>query len=219
MIKAVIFDMDGLLIDSEKSFLNIYQEMIDAKGNKVTFELSDYVENYCGKTAVANITHLIEQFDIDLTVAEGVDMLHTLEHEYVKKGIALKPGAVELLTYLKDNHYKIALGTSSIKERAETILKNNHVYDFFDVMSYGVEVKNSKPAPDIFLNAARKLNLPAEECLVLEDSEAGIQAGYNAHMTVICIPDLKTPNPAIIELTSAVLPSMINVIDFLKEEQ
>ena len=219
MIKAVIFDMDGLLIDSEKSFLNIYQEMIDAKGNKVTFELSDYVENYCGKTAVANITHLIEQFEIDLTVAEGVDMLHTLEHEYVKKGIALKPGAVELLTYLKDNNYKIALGTSSIKERAETILKNNHVYDFFDVMSYGVEVKNSKPAPDIFLNAATKLNLPAEECLVLEDSEAGIQAGHNAHMTVICIPDLKTPSSAIIELTSAVLPSMMNVIDFLKEEQ
>ena len=88
MIKAVIFDMDGLLIDSEKSFLEIYQEMIDSKGNKVKFELSDYVENYCGKTAVANITHLIEQFELDLTVTEGVDTLHTLEHEYVKKGIA-----------------------------------------------------------------------------------------------------------------------------------
>lgn len=219
MIKAVIFDMDGLLIDSEKSFLSIYQEMIDAKGNKVTFELSDYVENYCGKTAVANITHLIEQFEIDLTVQQGVDMLHKLEGEYVKKGIALKPGAVALLTYLKENNYKIALGTSSIKERAETILKNNNVYDYFDVFSYGVEVKNSKPAPDIFLNAASKLNLPAQSCLVLEDSEAGIQAGYNAKMPVICIPDLKTPSESIIKLTTATLPSMSDVICFLKEEQ
>ena len=218
MIKAVIFDMDGLLIDSEKSFLEIYQEMIDSKGNKVKFELNDYVENYCGKTAVANITHLIEQFEIDLTVKEGVDMLHTLEHEYVKKGIALKEGATTLLQYLKDHHYLIALGTSSVKERAETILKNNNVFDYFDAVSYGVEVKNSKPAPDIFLNAASKLNLAPEQCLVLEDSEAGIQAGYNAHMPTICIPDLKTPSDAIKQLTTACLPSLENVIEYLEKE-
>ena len=219
MIKAVIFDMDGLLIDSEKSFLEIYQEMIDAKGNKVKFELSDYVENYCGKTAVANITHLIEQFEIDVTVQEGVDMLHTLEHEYVKKGIALKPGATELLKYLKDNNYKIALGTSSIKERAETILKSNNVYEYFDAVSYGVEVKNSKPAPDIFLNASNKLNIDPQYCLVLEDSEAGIQAGYNANMPTICIPDLKTPSKQIINLTVACLPSLIDVVNYLESEE
>ena len=217
MIKAVIFDMDGLLIDSEKSFLEIYQEMIDSKGNKVKFELSDYVENYCGKTAVANITHLIEQFELDLTVTEGVDTLHTLEHEYVKKGIALKEGAVELLNYLKEHNYLIALGTSSVKTRAETILKNNQVFDYFDAVSYGVEVKNSKPAPDIFLNAAKKMNLEPEYCLVLEDSEAGIQAGYNAHMPTICIPDLKTPSKAILELTTACLPTLADVITYLEK--
>ena len=193
--------------------------MIDVKGNKVKFELSDYVENYCGKTAVANITHLIEQFEIDLTVKEGVDMLHTLEHEYVKKGIALKPGATELLQYLKENDYKIALGTSSIKERAETILKNNNVFEYFDAVSYGVEVKNSKPAPDIFLNASNKLNIEPKYCLVLEDSEAGIQAGYNANMPTVCIPDLKTPSQQIIEMTVACLPSLIDVINYLESEE
>lgn len=219
MIKAVIFDMDGLLIDSEKSFLDIYQEMIDTKGNKEKFELSDYVENYCGKTAVANITRLISQFELDLSIEEGVDMLHNIEHRYSKQGIALKAGAKELIAYLKENGYKIALGTSSNKERAENLLKPNGVFEDFDAVSYGVEVKHGKPAPDIFLNAANKLNLDPESCLVLEDSEAGIQAGHNAHMPVICIPDLKTPSTAIQELTVGCFTSLLDVIDYLEKER
>jgi len=216
MIKAVIFDMDGLLIDSEKSFLSIYQEMIDAKGNKEIFELSDYVENYCGKTAVANITHLIQQFQLDLSVEEGVDMLHSIEHKYVEKGIDLKVGAKELLYYLRNNGYKIALGTSSIKERAETILTNNQVFDYFDAVSYGVEVKHGKPAPDIFLNAANKLGIEPEACLVLEDSEAGIQAAINANMPVICIPDLKAPNQSLIQGIAGCYPILTDVIHYLE---
>ena len=214
MIKAVIFDMDGLLIDSEKIMYQINQDILKLYG--CVFALEDYAENYSGKTAAANMMHLIEQFHLPMSVQEGLKQMETREENYRKQGIALQPGAKELLEYLKKNHYKIALATSSTKERALEILNNNHIAGYFEDMVFGPEVKRSKPYPDVFLQACEKLKESPKECLVLEDSEAGIQAAHAAEIPVICVPDVKKPGDEFVRLTIDVKNSLYEVIDFLK---
>ena len=131
--------------------------------------------------------------------------------------MSLKSGAKELLQYLTSNNYKIGLATSSKRERAETILEMNNVYQYFDSLTYTNEVKNGKPHPDIFLKASEKLSVSPEECLVLEDSEAGIEAGYQANMRVINIPDMKKPSEKYRKMMVKQCESLIEVIPYLEK--
>ena len=114
------------------------------------------------------------------------------------KGIPLKQGAYEILSYLKNNNYKIALATSASKERALKQLRYADIEKFFDVIVSRDDVKETKPNPDIFLKAAKKLNVNPNECIVIEDSSAGIKAAFNAGMAGIHVVDLKEPDNEII---------------------
>ncbi len=96
-----------------------------------------------------------------------------------------------MLTYLQREGVPIALATSSVESRARMILDSNGILSLFDHLVFAKDVKRSKPYPDIFLKACSDLNVLPENCLVLEDSEAGIAAAYRAGIPVICIPDLK----------------------------
>lgn len=212
-VNAVIFDMDGLLIDSEIICYQLNLDMLMPYGYHL--EQEDYTLNYSGKTAVTNMTHLIEQFQLPISVQEGLERMALMEKAYLDRGIDLHAGAKELLAYLKENHFKIALATSSAKERAMKILTHNQVEFYFDEMVFGPEVKRGKPFPDVFLQAAEKLNEKPENCLVLEDSEAGIQAAYAAGIPVICIPDMKMPGKEYAEMTTDILGSLTEVIGYL----
>lgn len=213
-IHAVIFDLDGLLIDSEVSFFKIYQDLLAPYHHEIT--LNQYAEEYCGKTLVQNMSRLIEEFHLPLTLDETIKQIRSLEQHYIDKGIPLKPGAMELLTYLKNHQIKIALATSSIAKRATTILNQNKVLNFFDVLTFATDVERGKPFPDIFLKACERLNEKPENCLVLEDSEAGIQASYTANIPVICIPDIKQPNQKYIDMCSGCFESLTNVIQYIE---
>ena len=131
------------------------------------------------------------------------------------EGIDLKPGAKELLQYLKHNGYKMIVASSSVRARAINLLTQNGIVEYFDDFVFGPEVKRGKPNPDIFLKAAEKLDEAPENCLVLEDSEAGIQAAYAANIPVICIPDLKKPSEEYVQKTTAVLGALDEVIHYL----
>lgn len=135
------------------------------------------------------------------------------------KGIPLKRGALELLQYLKEKGYKIALATSSVKERALTLLSKNGVDSYFDDYVFGPEVKHGKPYPDVFCKAAAKVGSDPLNCLVLEDSEAGIKAACSAGMSVICIPDLKVPSDPFFKMADAILTSLFDVIAYLKVKE
>lgn len=139
-----------------------------------------------------------------------------VENMFLTQGINLKHGAKELLLYLKENHYKVGLATSSTEDRALNILKQHSIIDYFDEFVFGHEVEKGKPNPDIFLKACEKLIENPDNCLILEDSEAGIQAAYLANTPVICIPDMKKPSKKFLDLSLLVLNDLNEVIDYLK---
>lgn len=217
MIKAVIFDLDGLLIDSEIISYQICQEILNRYGHG--FSKAEYAQNYSGKTGIANMQNLIRTYQLPLSMEGGLELAETLEKGFLDQGVALKNGAKELLSYLRDHHYKTAVASSSTKDRAFKILEHHGIAGCFDEFVFGNEVERSKPAPDIFLKACLKVSEKPEHCLVLEDSEAGIQAGFSANIPVICIPDLKLPEQEYLDQTAAVLDSLEDVIEYVKGQE
>lgn len=213
MIKAVIFDLDGLLIDSEIISYKIYKEILNQFG--YDFSIEEYAQNFSGKTEVKNVTNLINTYSLPWTVEIGLDNVLEIESKFLAQGVALKTGAKELLSYLKNKCFKIAIASSSTEHRVLTILRQHNIIEYFDEFVFGHEVKKGKPNPDIFLKDCYKLSEKPEECLVLEDSEAGIQSAYSANIPVICIPDMKLPNQHYLDMTKAVLHSLEEVIYYL----
>ena len=214
MIETVIFDLDGLLIDSERSFYEMDERFLKRFGK--SFTLEEYVKDYCGRTVNANIERFIVKYDLPITLGEGLLIINEEIAKETTKGIPLKKGALELLQYLKEKGYKVALATSSVKERALTLLSKNGVDSYFDDYVFGPEVKRGKPYPDVFYKAAAKVGSDPLNCLFLEDSEAGIKAASSAGMSVICIPDLKVPSDPFCKMADAILTSLFDVIDYLK---
>ena len=218
MIKTVIFDLDGLLVNSELMTYEFYKRILAEK--EIDFPLKTYTDVYCGRTAVRNLTELIENYDLPFDVEKGLELTHEAEKEYLStKGVPLKKGAKELLDFLKNKDYGIYLASSSGKERAHTILSGNGIDGYFDGGVFGDEIEHSKPAPEVFLKAKEKAGARAEECLVLEDSDAGIHAAYAAGIPVICIPDLKQPSEESRKMARLVLPSLLDVKEMLEKKE
>lgn len=216
MIKAVIFDMDGLLIDSEMISYKCYRDFLKDYG--YTFTLDDYIKDFPGKQLITSLNFIKDHYHLEYDIEKAIDVFHEYENEYIKnEGVDLKPGAKELLKYLKEHHFKTIIATSSREKRAQSLLEKHQVMQYMDDIVYGFEVKHGKPAPDIFLKACEKLNVLPEEALVLEDSEAGIDSAYQAHIPVICIPDLKNPDDLHHKRCTTLLKSLDEVIEYIEK--
>lgn len=209
MIKGVIFDLDGLLIDSERTAHKNLNKLLEPCG--VAIDTEEYVHDYLGKTVVEGINRIAKLYRKDKTPDELLDIYLQYEKTAIEEGIPLKAGALELLEYLKSKSIKIALASSSLRERAVGILKSHNILDYFDELVFGYEVEKGKPAPDIFLKACEKINVKPSEAIVLEDSEAGIQAGFSANIPVFCIPDIKKPSQPFAEKATKILNSLNDV--------
>lgn len=207
--KAVIFDLDGLLIDTEGISYSIYLDILRPYGQGFTLDV--YLRDYSGKTLGDNISAIIRNFGLPISVEEGKAQYAERERFYFKNGVALKPGTRALLARLKESGCRIVLATSSAGERARGVLESDGIAGFFDAMVFGPEVKRGKPYPDIFIAAARKAGFGAEDCIVLEDSEAGVQAAHAAGIDVICVPDMKQPGEDFRRMAACVLPSLEDV--------
>lgn len=217
MIKAVIFDMDGLLIDSEMISYYCYRDVLNEYG--YSFTLEDYIKDYPGRQLVTSLNFILANYDIKDDVNHLSDLFRKYEKYHIdNEGVSLKDGALELINYLKANNYKTIIATSSRKERAEMFLKPHHILEMMDDVVYGFEVEHGKPAPDIFLKACDKLGCSVDEALVLEDSEAGIDSAYSANIKAICIPDLKKPDE-IHQQRCTCLSSLNEVIEYLKNNR
>ena len=214
MIKAVIFDLDGLLLDTEIVAFKVYEEL----GRRFNFELSltEFMKDFCGRPLRKNVAHCNERFQLPWELEEAVEEVLNIEKMILDQGVEVMPGARELLVFLKENGYKTAVASSSARERSMKLLKEHNLVQYFDDYVFGPEVPRSKPNPDIFLKAAEKVNIAPENCLVLEDSQAGIQAAFTAGMKVICIPDLKYPTEEYVQMATAVKESLFDVIEYLK---
>lgn len=216
MKKAVIFDMDGLMIDSERVTYNEYVKKLAQLGHHDFTE--ELYRNCLGKNKQGICQVFIDHYGQDFPMTEVWDDVHVWIDESLRQYVPKKKGLVELLEYLKANNYKTIVATSSGRARVDEILKNADLTKYFDDTICGDEVTHGKPHPEIFLTACQKLDVKPEEALVLEDSEAGILAAYDGHIDVICVPDMKYPEPQFVEKVTKIVDSLDEVIDYLKAQ-
>lgn len=216
MKKAVIFDMDGLMIDSERVTYNEYVKKLAQLGHHDFTE--ELYRNCLGKNKQGICQVFIDHYGQDFPMTEVWDDVHVWIDESLRQYVPKKKGLVELLEYLKTNNYKTIVATSSGRARVDEILKNAELTKYFDDTICGDEVIHGKPHPEIFLTACQKLDVKPEEALVLEDSEAGILAAYDGHIDVICVPDMKYPEPQFVEKVTKIVDSLDEVIDYLKAQ-
>ena len=214
MIKAVIFDMDGTMLDTE----HVKEEGLKHVGETLNVKIDDQTLTQIRGT---NNTRLKE---ILCNKFEGLNVEKLLEtrEKYVEKyfennPIEPKKGLLELLEFLKNHDYKMAVASSSNLEVIKKYLKKVGVIDYFDIIMGGDLVKNGKPDPEIYSKCIEQLNLSREECIGVEDTANGVLSIHRAGMKPIMIPDLEEPSKEIENLVYAKLESLSDVIPLLKE--
>lgn len=214
MIKAIIFDMDGLMIDSERVTFECYQERL--KDMNLTMD-EEFYKTLLGKPIKGIYQRFYDVYGNDFPIENVIQDVHQLMAErFETEGVPVKKGLVEILHYLKDNNYKTIVATSSNRDRVDKILAQAKITEFFDDSICGDEVTKGKPNPEVFLKSCQKLGVNVDEAIVLEDSEAGIQASYDANIKVICIPDMKYPEKQYEEKTFKILKDLTEVTAYLK---
>ena len=214
MIKAIIFDMDGLMIDSERVTFECYQERL--KDMNLTMD-EEFYKTLLGKPIKGIYQRFYDVYGNDFPIENVIQDVHQLMAErFETEGVPVKKGLVELLHYLKDNNYKTIVATSSNRDRVDKILAQAKITEFFDDSICGDEVTKGKPNLEVYLKSCQKLGVNVDEAIVLEDSEAGIQASYDANIKVICIPDMKYPEKQYEEKTFKILTDLTEVTAYLK---
>ncbi len=192
MIKAVIFDVDGLMIDTEKLHSEAHAVVIKKYG-KEPEESEAGIVHIVGKSILENSEIIRRKYNINQTAQileeeKGEAYLELLKSKKIEQRVGLK----NLIKLLKKNKIKMAIGSSGIRKGILLILHNLQEEDSFPVIISGQDVKQQKPNPDIYLEAAKKLGEKSQHCLVLEDSQSGVEAAKNAGMKVIAIPNKYT---------------------------
>jgi HAD superfamily hydrolase (TIGR01509 family) len=188
---AVIFDMDGLLVDSE----SVYQRAWQSTARELGYEMSDtWYHTLTGTTLEAAEVELRAHYGVDFPLDAFRQRWSLRWHAAARAGeLVAKPGALALLDTLAAQQVPIALGTSSDESFVGPTLESAGIRSEFGARVTAESVERGKPAPDIFLEAARRLDVAPQQCIVLEDSRAGAAAGLAAGMHVIVVPDLQSP--------------------------
>jgi HAD superfamily hydrolase (TIGR01509 family) len=175
---ALIFDCDGVLADSEQFSIDAWFELLKEYGIQTTLE---EINTFTGKTTLEVIKYFEKKFGMKLP--ENFDFLKEKKYmELSKNKVKAFEKVEEFLNILLRNNVKIAVASSGDFEKIHFTLKETNLINFFDVICSSQEVKNGKPAPDLFLLAASKLNVTPENCIVVEDSIFGIQGATSAKM-------------------------------------
>lgn len=213
-IKGVIFDMDGLMLDTEKLLLKFWIMSANEFGFDMKREHVLGIRSLAAKYAIPKLQGIFgENFDYYAVRKRRIELMN----KYIEEnGVEKKPGLDKLLEFLKKHEYKIAVATATDKLRAEVYLNSVGVLDYFDVMVCGPMVVNGKPAPDIYLKACELLKLEPSVCLALEDSPNGILSAYRAGCRPVMIPDLTQPDHETSKLLYKKLDRLDSVIDLLE---
>ncbi len=214
-LSAVIFDMDGLMLDTERIAVDAWMRAGADCGCEIP--LSVVVE-----TVGRDVRSARAYFEQVLGPSFDYDRVRPLRLRYAaeaieRHGVPVKDGLAELLDVLAGRGVLRAVATSTERSRAEALLSGAQLSQQFDVVVCGDEVKHGKPAPDIFLLAAERLRVSPSRCLVLEDSDMGILAATNAQMRAFLIPDIKAPSPETVALADRVFPNLRAVASCLSE--
>lgn len=217
MINGVIFDMDGTMFDTEPISALCWKKAGELTGYMVTDAL---VNSFLGKNMVAIAELLKQEFGQSSNYEAIIEARQSCYKEYIKEhGAPHKEGLVSLLKYLRSEGIPAAVSTSTDRKTAEMVIKKAEVYEYFDAFVYGDMVERGKPEPDIFWMAAAQIGRNPEECLVIEDSPAGVLAGKAAGGGTIFIPDRMILSEEIKEGISAELRNLNEVITWMKQRR
>lgn len=214
-IDAVIFDMDGVLIDSERLSFKCFQEVL----KDYDYEMDEKIYlKFIGRNIDGIGEVLKKEYGDDFPFEDIYKKKSKLAVEFtIKNGVKVKPDVHELLDYLNTKKYKIAVATSTRRERALELLEEAGVKDKVNCVVCGDQVEHSKPNPEIFLKAADALEVKPEKCMVIEDSDAGITAAHAAKMIGIHVPDMKELEERTKKLAFKICRNLTDVKNLLKE--
>ena len=212
---GIVFDMDGVLIDSEP----IVKQCGQTAAQRYGAELSDKLYNQLiGLPAKQVEDGLQSAFGVDFPMQEFRVELERLWHDHVEtNGMPVKPGVENVLAELQDHAIPYAIATSTPHERAQLSLHKAGILEHFEVIVGGDQVTNGKPAPDIFLTAAARISTDAGSCIAIEDSAVGVNAAFNAGMHTIMIPDQKQPDEQTLKRVNELFDSMHDALPRILE--
>ncbi len=214
--KAVLFDMDGVIFDSERAVIDCWKLVAPES------EFPD-IDVFCrralGINAAATRELWFSMYGDSIPYDELNERRRALFRERFDAGlVAIKPGVVELLRYLKENGIKTAVASSTSSASVIHEIKAAGLFDYFDEIVCGDMIQRSKPAPDIWLEALRRLGIDAADAAAIEDSFNGVKSAHAAGLYTIMVPDLIQPDDEIRGLADVVLPSLNEVLDSFRDK-
>ena len=211
-LKAVIFDMDGVILDSERTLLDFWEILADELHLS---GIRDVYISVCGTTHQATGDMMRQVYGEDFPFEEMDARVYRMRDEAYQDGLPLKTGIRELLEFLKEHEIRIALATSTRRKRAAEQLEAVELLSYFDIFISGDMVTRSKPDPEIFNLAIEHLGISPDEAIIIEDSFNGVRAGQKTGAEVIMVPDLKQPDQEISQLYDHNFPSLLEVRDYI----
>lgn len=213
---TIIFDMDGVLLDTEIIYMKAWEE----RAIKLSLDVDKIramVLACTGTTSKETKKIMIDTLGSKEALEQGLQYTSVYFRNYINEnGIPVKEGAHKLLEFLKERNISIGLASSTKEQTVRQQMRDTGLYDYFDVILGGDNVVNGKPAPDIFLDCASKLSVDPGDCYVIEDSFNGIRAAHAAGMHPIMVPDLRQPDDEIRSYCQAVLPDLNEVIAYIR---
>ena len=216
-IKAVLFDMDGLMVDTESLATEAFIHSAKKQGYDMTKEETLLVLGFTTKSIYEFWENYFKNSDVSGKQLVD-DHYKYIENILFTTGPRKMPYIEELLKYLKESNYKVAVASSSNMDHIINNMEKTGLKKYIDEFASGAEVENGKPAPDVFLLAAERLGVKPENCLVLEDSKSGVIAGSSAGAKVIMVPDMFSPDEECKERTYRIVGNLGEVISILEEK-
>lgn len=217
-IKAVIFDMDGLMFDTEPVYYQANQNTADKLGMEYSFETYKQFIGSGDNEYRTKMKEIYSSYSSEFMEHFFIESTRELEHILLHGQVDKKPGLIKLLKYLKEKNIQTIVASSTNRELVDQVLARFNVRQYFDGVIGGDEVHAAKPNPEIFNQAFEMLNLKdKQQVIVLEDSKNGIRAAYEADIPVIMIPDLVSPDAETKEKTIKIYPDLEHIIDFIEK--
>ena len=192
MLSAIIFDLDGVLADSEPWWNQIDAKLLADYG--ATYR-GEYHQNVVGVNYRLAVEFYKKAFGLSMPTEEMMRRRGEIATEFFGSRVGLFPNVKEVLEELRQMKLHLAVATSSVSASARPFMDRHQLTGFFEIIVTGEEVEHGKPAPDIYLRAAEQLGIPVDACLVVEDALPGVAAGKAANMRVAAIPDTRFVNP------------------------
>ena len=216
MIKGLISDMDGVILDSEKLYVRFWCEAARLYGFPMEKRHALSIRSMARPFAIERLHGFFgTDFDYDKVRNKRVELMDAYVAE---NGIEPKPGAEKLLSFAKSRGLKTALATATPADRAEDYLSRVGLLQYFDEVVSARMVKNGKPEPDIYLLAAEKIGLPPESCIALEDSVNGVISAGRAGCKTVLVPDLDDPRDEVSPYLFAVADKIEDVIGIIEND-